>query len=176
VIVQRIGDVHHRSEGLSKPRLLLRAERRHLHAHGCGGIRDQRRLAPGAADGGDAPSGQRARDRQQLESLQELGKCLHARNAQAAEERVVMRVITHEGARMAERGFGPELRSPHLQRHQRHTRRVCRDGYRGEPLDVLDALDVDADGLDSGVRDQRLDIVGDREHRLVADGDQIAQR
>ena len=96
------------------------------------------------------------------------GTSVDARHAVAGEERVVETVRPGQRRGMAHRHLGAEPRAAGLQDDEGHALAQRQDRRLREQRRVLDAFDVQADGGDARVGEQRLDIVAVVADRLVA--------
>ncbi len=176
MIVEGIGDLHQRSQSRAQALLLPGIKRRHFHAEGFRSVGDQGGLTAGAADRCDATPGQRTHYGKELEGFEKLGERLHARDVQPLEHGVVERVDAYERAGVTERRAGAEVGVTHLERYQWNAAVMGGDGGLRETLHVVDALDMNTDGLDARIFDQRFDVIGDAERRLIAHRDHVAKR
>ena len=115
-------------------------------------------------------------DVQKLQGLQHPGGLAHTRHAAARKQRVVQGVGSGQRAGVAHGGLRAQRRRAGLQCDQRHALRQGLQGHGAERGHVIQAFNVQADGADARVCEQRLHDSLHAVTGLVAHGDQVGQR
>ena len=139
---------------------LARRERAEADAALRPGIGDQRRLAAGAAERDQIAARQRPHRVQELQRLEQNGQRGDAGDADPAQQRVHGGVGTGERGGVAQGQCRPCRRTPGLDRDHGLPCGQRLAGGRVELLDVVDGLDVQADGGDARIVDERVEAVG----------------
>ncbi len=126
----------------------------------------------GDVAGGRAPPLELA---EQLDRVKELVGRARAAHAVVPKQRVVDLGLASQPPAVRQRQPLPTLAAPDLQRHDRHIAPGRLLQRRREPLGVAHRLDEAGHHLRLGVVEHILEVVGQRQHRLVAAGDQVVE-
>jgi hypothetical protein len=135
----------------------LGVEWRKLHDPVHGHVGHERRLAARTAHGDQAVAGERSAVMQELEGFGEGGDGGDAGEPVAREQGVVEVVGAGERTRVAHGHFRPLFGAAGLEHDDGFSRLHGLRGGGGEALDVLQALDVEADGADARLVEERIE-------------------
>ena len=113
---------------------------------------------------------------QKFERLDECSDRAHACNAVAIEERVIERIGAGKRGGVAHRDLGALFGPPGLECDHRLAQLARAPGGSGKGSDILQALDMKADGGDALIFRQGCEHAGHIDIRLVADGEHRSDR
>ena len=136
----------------------------------------QARLAAGAADRDDGGAGQRPAVVQELQGFEQGGEGGDLGDAEAGEEGGSGRSAAGERGGVGEGGGAGGHGAAGLERDDRLRQGAGLGGHRLEGADVAEALDVEAEGGDAGVVEERRGDVGEAGLGLVAGGHDVGER
>ncbi len=174
--VQRVGDVGVVGQHPGQFVALSGVERRQPQAVALGVVSDQPGVAAGTGQRDQARPARQVAAGGGLEGFDEAHRAAHTDYPEALEQAVVERVGTGQGTGVAEREGRTDLRHSGLQGDHRHAFLQRLVGRAGEPRDVLQTFQMQADGSHPRLVEQHVHQLGDAQLRLVAHRCHIGHR
>ena len=139
-------------------------------------IGNHRGIAAGTGKSSQAVSLRHSGDRQELQRLDHFDRGFHAYHGELFEQRLESLVGSGQRTGMAERNLRAEPRLTGLEHDNGFTQPKRLDRSIGKFIDVLDALDIKPYRPDRGLVEQHIEIIFDRQHRLVSGRHHVRNR